>query len=308
MKSTMRVVSGFLVPIVILLWADSQAVELRPSELALDMHRVRFAGMYAMATSPSVQFSADETQSSESISEEPFKMKSPLKAFLLSAAVPGAGQFYLGGKIKPAIFLGAEIAIWGFHFKYQGDGDDATNAYKAYNDKYWSRDTYQSYLLMAYQVTDDDSIPPSVREISHHLPATNTQQYYEMTGKYNQFAWGWDDARRSGLNLNEFFRDSVLQFGQGRIVSDATTPVSAHRLIYEGMRNDANNKYDKARTFTYVAIFNHVISAFEAMFSAKRHNSRGGEDSEFSSVNVKVSVKSYHSRRDTPYVKLSYKF
>lgn len=126
-----------------------------------------------------------------------------------------------------------------------------------------------------------------------------------MTGKYNQFAWGWDDATRDGKNLTDYF---IAFPNQLRVVNDATAPISAHRFTYEGMRADANKKYDKARTFTYVAIFNHVVSAFEAMFSAKRHNSRGGEDSEFSSVDVKVSVKSYHARRDTPYVKLSYKF
>ncbi|MEW5795471.1 MAG: hypothetical protein AB1772_03835, partial [Candidatus Zixiibacteriota bacterium] len=186
---------------------------------------------------------------------------------------------------------------------------DATDAYKAFNHEHWSRDVYeQKYLWWAYGATDDDSI--TAREISHHLPDERTQQYYEMTGKYNQFAWGWDDARRSGLDIDQFFQDSVLINGgtSGRILDEATTPRSANRLQYETMRDDANKKYDKGRTMTYLAILNHVVSGFEAFFSAKKHNREQGGSSVFSDIDVDLSLKSYHSRRDTPYVKLSYKF
>lgn len=90
MKSIERVVRGLLISAVMLVCADSQAIELRQTELGRDMHRVRFEGVAAMLTAPTVQFAAAETQNTENVSEEPFKMKSPLKAFLLSAAVPGA--------------------------------------------------------------------------------------------------------------------------------------------------------------------------------------------------------------------------
>ncbi|MFQ5454209.1 MAG: hypothetical protein ACE5D6_08490, partial [Candidatus Zixiibacteriota bacterium] len=54
-------------------------------------------------------------------------LKSPAKAFFLSLAVPGLGQYYYGSKIKPVLFLGAEISSWMFYFKWHNEGNDITD-------------------------------------------------------------------------------------------------------------------------------------------------------------------------------------
>jgi len=92
-----------------------------------------------------------------------------------------------------------------------------------------------------------------------------------MTGKYDQFAWGWDDAVRGGLGLQDFYIDSCTSDGDLlRITSVATAPSSQHRLTYEGMRKKANDLYNTADTWLYVTIANHLISGFEAYISAKK--------------------------------------
>lgn len=232
------------------------------------------------------------------------KKKSPGKAFVYSLVVPGAGQFYNGRKIKAAAFLGIEAASWILYAGFRSDGNDLTDKFEKFNDMYWSETRYSDYLASAYEgQRDDDSIQK--QEISHHLPDTKTQQYYEMTGKYDQFSWGWDDATLDGQTLDDYIAGSGVPIAVGSDV-----PQSSHRQQYEGMRHDANSKFDKATKMIIVASINHVVSAFEAMISANRHNSRlesGGGDV-LGQVQVKASLRSYNSFRDTPYLNLSYKF
>ncbi len=234
------------------------------------------------------------------------KLKSPAKAFFLSLAVPGLGQYYYGSKVKPVLFLGAEVASWVMYFNWHGEGEDITAEFEAFNREHWSRDRYeQQYLLWTYGVTDDDSLPPATPGITHNLPDTRTQQYYEMTGKYDQFAWGWDDAVLGGNALDDYSSTDPPPM----IVSDATAPSSANRLHYETRRNDANNAFDKATRMIFVSMANRLISAFEALFTTKSINrdlQRSGGS--FGKIKVNAKLKSFYTKRDTPYVTVTYKF
>ena len=316
--------------VTLILGSGLQAIELKPTTLEQELHQIRFEGVTAQLQSSS-RFDAQMEPGLDDLEApskpgETIKRKSPLKAFLLSAILPGAGQFYNGGKIKPAVFLGIEVGSLLMRFKKEGEADDATDAYKAFNDEHWgmpkfldlrnpgdtvpSINAYTQYLYWAYGVYDDND--SAAASLTHHLPDTKTQQYYEMTGKYDQFAWGWDDAVRpkGGPGLRDFYIDSCTSDGDLlRITSIATAPYSLNRITYEGMRKKANDLYNTADTWLYVTIANHLISGFEAYISAKKHNREVAEsDLEFSRINMDVSLKSYHTVRDTPYVKLSYKF
>jgi len=155
-----------------------------------------------------------------------------------------------------------------------------------------------------YNERDDKLI--HVTEISHHLPDTRTQQYYEMTGKYNQFSWGWDDARLYDSTL----ADMILAGGPPAITSPAVTPYSERRIAYEDMRGAANDKHRNADRLLAAVMLNHVASAFEAFFTTKRRNSSAGEKkTEFGGEwKITPSLKSYSEKYDTPYIKVTYKF
>lgn len=294
------------VGVVILSAGYGYSVDLQPSFFEQDRHQIRYSSFVSVTEPTGALFAnAQDSDANEASEGKSIKRKSPFKAFALSALLPGAGQFYCGSRIKPLLFLGVEAAAWGFQFKYRSDGDDATDAYEEFNEEHWSRTDYeQKYLPWAYDGKTDDELITE-REVSHHLPDDRTQQYYEMTGKYNQFAWGWDDAVLNGDSLDDYSSVNAPP----RITGDSTTPGSENRMRYEGMRNDANNKYDKADKMVIVAIINRLVSGFEAFFSARKINRRIiGGTSAFSGIDVDVSLKSYNSRRDTPYMKLSYKF
>jgi len=124
-----------------------------------------------------------------------------------------------------------------------------------------------------------------------------------MTGKYDQFSWGWDDAVDS---LGRTWDTAV--WIPPRIKGSSAVPTSVNRGTYESMRDDANSKYNKSMRFVFVLMANHLISGFEAYFATKKHNNRMRYEEEFARFGIDADVKSYSSWKDTPYVTLSYKF
>ena len=294
---------GYTIILTLVLSSLSYGIELKPSVFGAESQKIRYAYTSASFGSEAGTLAMLDVESAKPTAGA-LKEKSPVKAFALSLAVPGLGQLYYGSKIKPFVFLGIEAAAWVMYVKFHNQGDDLTADFEAYNREHWLRTNYEDkYLLWTYGVTDDDSI--SAQELSHHLPDTRTQQYYEMTGKYNQFAWGWDDAMLGGNSIDDYSAGNPPP----RITGESTTPYSAHRLTYEGMRNDANNKYDDATKMLFVVLANHVISAFEAYLTTKSHNNTVEKTSEeFSRVHVGAKMRSLRTRWDTPFVQLSFKF
>ena len=237
--------------------------------------------------------------------------KSPAKAFFLSLALPGLGQFYYGSKVKPFIFLGVEATSWAYYFKWHNDGNDITDEFESFNRDHWIRDNYENkFLQWVAGVNDDNNVGTEFYEITHHLPDTRTQQYYEMTGKYDQFSWGWDDAVLNGNTIDDYSSSNPPP----RVLNDSTTPYSANRLFYERRRKDANDKFDQAKKMVILSMTNRLISAFEAFFMTKHinkkmnHKESSLKRKSFSSMKFSAKLKSLHSKRDTPYLTFTYKF
>lgn len=242
-------------------------------------------------------FSADGAKSKQ------IGHKSPGKALVLSLVVPGLGQFYNGNRVKPWIFLGVEVTAWAMYLKWHGDYNDLTKDFETFQRAHWSRADYATYLNAAYGFSDDDSI--IAPEISHHLPETETGQYFEMTGKYDQFAWGWDDATRDGLTLEESLDRPDLAMTVAERV-----PNSTNRATYLKMRKDANDSYDRAERMIIVSIVNHLISGVEAYIGARKHNKglAGEGEGDFSSLDLRASVRSFSAVNDTPFLTATVRF
>jgi hypothetical protein len=259
--------------------------------------QLKYESATAFANQDLGEFSASGVKSSQ------MGRKSPGKALVLSLVVPGLGQFYNGNKVKPWIFLGVEVTAWAMYLKWHGDYNDLTNDFETFQRAHWSREDYATYLNAAYGFSDDDSI--SAPEISHHLPETETGQYFEMTGKYDQFAWGWDDAMRDGLTLEESLDRPDLA-----MTVEARVPNSTNRATYLRMRKDANDSYDRAERMIIVSIVNHLISGVEAYIGARRHNKKlaGEGDGDFSSLDLRASVRSFSAVNDTPFLTATVRF
>jgi hypothetical protein len=218
--------------------------------------------------------------------------------------------------------VGVEAFTWSQALSYDSKGDDLTAEYEAFNNEHWLRGRYDEYLMGNYGSLRPDTLPDTLedgsarpgypfREIIEVLPDTRVQQYYEMTGKYDQFAWGWDDARLDGTTLADYNAGSPPP----RITGPSLTPLSANRDKYETMRDDANKKFDDARKMIMVSVVNRLVSALEAYFVTK-NQADDVPDEEFArkdtnllkQLKFSAKLKSYHSKRDTPYVKVTYTF
>jgi len=191
--------------------------------------------------------------------------KSPFLAAVLSLAIPGAGEYYVGDKNwwRGLIFTGLEVGLWLEYAHYTTRGDDSTIAFYAFSDAHFSVPRYAKYMdtLLA-----TDSIPrtidptdprqvnageetldslgishSNIQNFTHRLAFNDRQQYYEMISKYLQYIPGWD----SRVNWN-----------------------SASE-----MRDRMNDQYGTATYFLWGVIANHILSAVDAALLAHDHNS-----------------------------------
>ena len=165
-----------------------------------------------------------DSYSSDSIGGTVSKRKySPLTVGLLSAVVPGAGQFYTKNYWQSAAFFGAEVLTWVVYAAFEKQGNQRTDAFQQFADAHWSAAQYANWMNINYgqsininpdqslkswqrvnwndlnnaesnieKLTDAQGVPNT--GFTHNLAPYGDQQYYEMIGKYSQFGGGWDDA------------------------------------------------------------------------------------------------------------------
>jgi hypothetical protein len=200
--------------------------------------------------------------------------KSPFLSGLFSAVIPGAGQVYNEDWWIAGIFVAVEAALITTAVVYDNKGDDQTGYFQNYADDYtnpdhnWSVVKYAEWLaqyegadLSKIVISNDESLPPWERvnwaELnaaetgSHNLPPHGEQQYYELIGKYHQYAAGWNDYT-GGAN-NDL--------------------ISSNFIYYSEQRGLANDYYNTASTAVVGIYINHILSAAEAIWGATRFNS-----------------------------------
>jgi len=190
--------------------------------------------------------------------------KTPVLSGILSAIVPGAGQFYNEDYWIAGIFLAAEAALIYVGLTYDKKADDQTASFEKYADENWSVVDYAIWLN-TYEganiaIDPDESKKPWERvnwsELnaaetgSHHLPPHGEQQYYELIGKYHQYSSGWDDFA-GGANEDL---------------------ISPNFLFYSGERGKANDYFNIAGKAVIGIYINHLLSALEAVWGATRFN------------------------------------
>jgi len=212
--------------------------------------------------------------------------KSPLLAGAMSIVIPGAGEFYTKSYWRAGGFVLAETALWVFYASYYSKGNNQTTLFQNFADDHWSVVRYAQWIqdnvtklnpdVTSFTVpfiSGTDNLPPWQRVdwakinavenaiaqragngFTHQLPHRPEQQYYELIGKYPQFAAGWDDA---GVMTPE------------RIVNG---DVSARFLDYSKMRGKANDFYNIATTGSILLVVNHLLSAIDAAWSAAQFN------------------------------------
>ena len=201
-------------------------------------------------------------------------VRSPKRAFLYSALVPGAGEFWAGSKMRAALFFGLEVLGWGTYMSWSARGDDLESEFRARADTTWNpwnylvwRDSRQARHSSRTHTLPCDSLfvqassTTPVADILKDCGTTETQQYYELIGKYDQFITGWGDITdRAGNQVHYSEVDSAENFH------------SATRLEYEDQRDDSNKYLKRAGNVAGLLLVNHVLSAIDAARVARARN------------------------------------
>ncbi len=210
----------------------------------------------------------------------------PGKALMLSAIMPGAGQYYAGHNLRAAAFFTVEVLAWTGVIYYWNQGQKKDREFKTYADDCFSERKYRDkeYELAlnpqygdsgAYHGTEPEWVEESWNDKIHYLPnqgfthelpdyndrnasRSHDQQYYEMIGKYiHQFGFGWADA---------YLDEGLLQDNPDTPYYDGRRLLSER---YMDMRHESNLLLDYSSYAMQVAMLNHVAAALEASFSVR---------------------------------------
>ena len=205
--------------------------------------------------------------------------KSVVLAGVLSGIIPGAGEVYVGGTtnyIKAGAFVLIEAVSIFYAISYNKKGNDQTNFFENFADHRWSVVKYAQWINdntngvkvtiypadaqhpNPWQQVDWASLNAAENAIqatgfTHMLPPHGDQQYYQLIGKYPQYARGWEDDT-DPPNLSN---------------PDYITP-EFH--WYSEMRGDANQLYKVSARGVAIIYCNHVLSILDAIWSSVSFN------------------------------------
>ena len=172
--------------------------------------------------------------------------KSPTKAFLYSALVPGSGQLYIGAK-RGYLQIAAEVGLLAAYFITRSNAQSLREDY---------REQVRDNIVFEGPTRIDNWDP--IEDFEHATQYENWNHPYDSeatrarTGK-----WYW---KREG----DAFKNRPAK----------EVPASEARLEAFETRMDANDKFQLAKTFLGVAVLNHVVSAVDARIAAKSYNKK----------------------------------
>lgn len=112
--------------------------------------------------------------------------------------------------------------------------------------------------------------PETGASFSHKLPYFAEQQYYELIGKYFQFAPGWADypTWKEAGEFTEAIDPELTGPGGSK------PNVQGRFREYAEEHADANTLLRRASRVSALIVLNHVVAAIDAAITAKLHNDR----------------------------------
>jgi hypothetical protein len=228
--------------------------------------------------------------------------RSPKIAMLLSLLVPGLGQAYVKQYYKTGIFVALEATAIGFSVAFNNKGKKQYDDAKTFADhnydnanmtQYYS-DLYNFFLTGPGQGMSEDSAHEKMVGIYSDTSFLHSTSKSYTDIQSNSFVQGWKDCEPKGKTILQS-TDSVIIVGQ-HIYRKDTTPGSTYLVYqvdkngkwdttktlygystsqnqYNAMVSKSNSYYKTAQSILFTLLINHIISAVDALISAKAYNS-----------------------------------
>jgi hypothetical protein len=237
----------------------------------------------------------------------------PIAAFAASALIPGSGQAINGKWARAGVYFAIEAVGVIYHLDRNATARRQEKAYEEFTHQNWSVMAYAEWLVEYSQqnnlnngwedlqaniqgknpdfgnttndwrkvnirtLHDVETQTPFIFEnklgsnFSHELPEYGSQQYYELISKYYQFQSGWQDFYNVSINMSSNQYDPNHNFYYGWLGND-----QPNTLFYQGRdkAQEFNDNYRAAGNILKLLLVNHVVSAFDALFTVQLKNSR----------------------------------
>ena len=220
----------------------------------------------------------------------------PARPMLYSLILPGVGQWYNKSPVwKIGLFAGIEAASIFSMLQWRKKAEDIRLKYEIFADDNWDLETWVSNTLntplgnyadvhingthklilvlsgsLAEQygnyVSSDSLENNSHWVYSGDVSVLRDRDFYENIGKYDQFVGGWTDCYGPANNQ--------LWFEVKKDVGDSTEIIisTPNKEEYVGQRALSNEYLNMAKYAVSAVMFNHVISALEAVWSTQVRN------------------------------------
>jgi hypothetical protein len=174
--------------------------------------------------------------------------KNPWRAFLMSAVLPGTGEHYAGAGLKSKVFLVSEVGLWSALISFRHLGN-------------WRKDDYR---LQAATAAGADVAGKDDRYF-------DVLGFYDSREDYDKVAGVYDHTRVYYPDIKSYFWKWES--------TDA-------RMKYRSLKNDSKSYYRNANFSLGLILANHLISAADAYWSAKRFNRH--VESGFSGIDLRL--------------------
>lgn len=173
----------------------------------------------------------DRTNQNHDRPDQPVKGKSILKAGLLSALVPGAGEYYLGHRVKARYFFAAEAMTWLGYFSFRTYGS-------------WRKDDYINY---------------AARYADARLEG-KSEKFHDWVGFYESI-----DVFNSLGRVGDPDRAYLPNTPENHWRWDSPE----HQAVYRGLKTKSKDAYNRANFMLGVALVTRVISIVDAVRDAR---------------------------------------
>jgi len=177
--------------------------------------------------------------------------KSPARAFLYSAVIPGSGELYVGKK-RGIAFIVTEIALWSAYAVLHNRAGDLRDDYVRYVDEHIAFES-DSPATSTEKWTLEDYEHATQADNWHYVYTDNAGKPVDRVGK---FYWG-------DLPVEMIHENGEVALSESN---------SEYRVVAYGKRESANTKYKHAKMYLSMVVVNHIVSAIDARIAAVLHN------------------------------------